>query len=485
MHNIWKRLTAGCLAALMVLSFSACNRGGGNGGGSDTIEIKPLEGEEPVDLGGETFKVVDFSGSRWNRENNGTPYYDAWQKVLDEVETLYNCKIELEVVAPGELFEKIQPEVMAGGKYADIICTTQWAFGKLIGAGLMADLNDLKNVNWDNKWWNQNIRQMSTVQGRTYAANGSFIFDAAQTWLMYYNETIWNELQLPDPYEMVNSGKWTVDKMREYCKKAMRDNDQSGAVDSKDDRWGVLAADGDFCRALFMALGGHYFDTDADGRVQLACNNEKSYSIVEKMANMVQKDGSVCKLKFENEAEKITSFSQGNSLFYCYMPGIDGLKDMEDNWGVMPLPKLDESQEQYLSGVDHNATVCGVTNTNDANYEKVGTLLEALGRHAVVLEDIYWPDYEETYWRHAEDGEIVANHVAKHGQYDMALIMQNCNAAFSSPMGLVFSSVYGSNTDFSSSIQAAADAIKTNINEYFDYEDTGDTTEPENTDAAE
>ena len=463
MHNTWKRLTAGCLAALMVLSFSACNRGGGEGGG-ETLKITPLEGENPVDLGGETFTVVDFSDARWNRENNGTPYYDAWQKVLDEVETLYNCKIELNVSTVEEMFVRIQPEVMAGGKYADIVCTTQWGIGQLIGAGLLADLNDLKNVNWDNPWWNQNIRQMSTVQGETYAANGSFIFDAAQTWMMYYNRTIWDELQLPNPYDLVNSGKWTVDKMRDYSRKAMRDNDQSGKVDSKDDRWGVFAADGDFCRALFMALGGHYFDTDEEGRVQLACNNEKSYNIVEKMANMVQKDGSVNKEKFESTAQEIATFAQGHALFYCYMPGVNEMRDMEDDWGVLPLPKLDESQEDYLSGVDHNATVCGVTSTNEANFEKVGTLLEALGRHAVILEDIYWPDYEETYWRHPEDAQIVADHIAKHGQYDMALIMQNCNAAFRSPMSLVFSSVYGNNTDYSSSIQAAAEAITVNIN---------------------
>ena len=470
MHNIWKRLLAGGMAVLMALSFGAC-KGKSGGGDDETLNIQPMEGEEPVDLGGKTYKVVDFNDNRWNRENNGTPYYDAWQKVLDEVEFLYNCKIELEVVSPSELFNKLQPEVLSGGAYADIICTTQWAFGQLMGAGLMADLNDLKNVNWDNPWWNQNIRQMSTVRDATYAANGSFIFDAAQTWVFYYNETIWDELQLPDPYELVNSGKWTVDKMREYCKKAMRDNDQSGKVDSKDDRWGVVAPGGDFCRAFFLGLGGHYFDTNEEGRVVLGCNNQKAYDIVEKMANIMQKDKSVCTLKFENMAEYVTSFSQGHALFFGYMPGIEGLKDMEDDWGVMPLPKLDESQENYMSGVDHNSTVCGVTNTNDANYEEVGILMEALGRHATILEEIYWPDYKETYWRHTEDAEIVANHVAKHGVYDMALIMQNCNPAFISPMNLVGSNAWGPGTDFASSVQAAADAISTIIDEYFEYDD--------------
>ncbi len=466
MQTIWKRLAAGCLAALMVLSFGACNGDGGNGGGDETLNIQPLEGETPVSLGGETFKVVDWSSNRWNRENNGTPYYDAWQRVLDEVETLYDCKIELQVTSMEELFLQIQPEVMAGGSYADIVVATQWAFGKLIGANLMADLNEL-SVNWDNPWWNQNIRGITTVGGKTYAANGSFIFDAAQTWLLYYNDTIWNELQLPDPYDLVNSGKWTVDKLRDYSRRAMRDNDGTGAVDSKDDRWGLIAPGGDFCRTFFMSLGGHFFETNEEGRVALACNNQKTYDIVEKMANIMQRDKSVCTLKFENMAEYATRFAQGNALFFAYMPGFDGLKDMEDSWGVMPLPKFDESQEEYMSGVDHNAPVFGVTSTNEDRFDKIGILLEALGRHAVILEEIYWPDYEATYWRHPEDAQIVADYVAKHGQYDMAQIMQNCNSAFLAPVNLVGNNAWGPGNDFASAIQASSEAITTIIDEYF------------------
>ena len=471
MQKIWKRLAAGCLAALMVLSFGACKDDGGKGGGDDNLNIQPLEGENPVDLGGETFKIVDWASSRWNRENNGTPYYDAWQRVLDEVEYLYNCKIELEVVSLGELFNQLQPEIMAGGNYADVVVATQWAFGQLIGANLMADLNELP-VNWDNPWWNQNIRRIATVRGKTYAANGSFIFDAAQTWLLYYNEAIWDELQLPDPYDLVNSGKWTVDKLRDYSRRAMRDNDGTGAVDSKDDRWGLIAPGGDFCRTFFMSLGGHCFTTNEEGRVELACNNQKTFDIVEKMANMMQRDKSVCGLKFENMQEYATRFAQGNALFFAYMPGFDAMKDVEGSWGVMPLPKFDESQEEYMSGVDHNAPVFGVTSTNEDRFDKVGTLLEALGRHAVILEEIYWPDYEATYWRHPEDAQIVADYVAKHGQYDMSQLMQNCNKAFLVPMNLVGNNAWGPGTDFASAIQASAEAVTTIIDEYFAYEDT-------------
>lgn len=482
-----KRLSCGLLAALMLLSVTGCKKGGSDGENSENIQLKVYDGEEPEDLGGYVFKVIDFSNNRWNRENNGTPYYDAWHQVLNEVEGLYNCKIELETVSLDELFNKMQPEVMAGEKFADLVCATQWAFGKLIGANLLRPLNTLEDVNWDNAWWNQNIREISTINKGTMAANGSFIFDAATTYVMFYNEDIWNELQLPDPYDLVNSGKWTIDRMREYCKKAMRDNDGDGAVTSKEDRWGLITPNGDFSRALYFALGGHFFQNDENGHVQLACKNEKTYAIVEKMYTLVQQDKSVCRAEFDGWEDLANAFLRGNGLFLSATLDSPVLKDMESDWGAMPLPKMDESQEQYLSGVDHNSTVCGVPSTND-NVHEVGVIMEALGRHATILEDIYWPDYENTFWRHAEDAEIVANHVVKHGQYDLAVLMQNCNNAFSAPMSRVFATAFGnSGNDFSSYIESVEDVINTTIAEYFDYtpsgEDSGETTEP--TDAAE
>ena len=77
-------------------------------------------------------------------------------------------------------------------------------------------------------------------EGKTYAGNSSFIFDTAQTYMCYYNEAIWNELALPDPYELVKSGNWTQDKFAEFASMALKDQDGSGEVDSEDDLQTIL-----------------------------------------------------------------------------------------------------------------------------------------------------------------------------------------------------------------------------------------------------
>ena len=460
-----KRFVALICVLLLLAALAGCN--GGGPAGEETAGYKPLEGETPEDMQGYEFEVVDFQPVRWNKESEDrTPYIDAWQNALAEVENLYNCTVTARYVGPGELFNVIQPEVAAGGKYADLVCTTQWAYGYLMGADLMQDLNALE-VNWSNPWWNQNIRRISTIQGKTYAGNGSFVFDAAQTYMVYYNRDMWNSLGLPDAAELVRQGKWTFDLLREYCLKANLDQDGSGAVDSVEDRWGMVTPNGDFARAIFMALGGSYFHTDDNGRVKLACNNPHTYDVVERLYHYVQSDRTVCTLSFDGWPELADVFTSGHALFLSTGCVVAQLKNMEADWGAMPMPKYDLNQAKYRSCVDHNSTVFGVT-TSNTNLHQVGVILEALGRHCQTLEEIYWPDYKETYWRSDTDSEIVKEFVVGSGDYDLAILMQNTNRVFNAPMSRVFSCMFGgSSPDFASYIDAVEDTINLNLDEVF------------------
>ena len=460
------RALALLLAALMVFTVCGCKKADDK----EKTAYDPLPGEVPVDLDGYKFTVLDFNSGRWNKENSGTPHADAWLQIMDEVEYLYNCEIEATYIGPDEIFNKVQPEIMAGGKAFDLIVPTEWGFGQLLGANLMLDLNEL-DVNWDNEWWNQSIRETTTFNNKSYVGGGSFIFDTAQTWLVYFNRAMWDQNGFPDPYELVDSGRWTYDRFREYAMTAARDNDGSGALDSSEDVYGIIAAGSDFCDAWFQAMGGRFFRAnETTGKVEVACNDDRTFDIVSKMQQLIRKDN-VFASYGANEAERVQQFVAGGALFYCYMVGKDGLQDMEDDWGVLPMPKYNEEQEQYLSGVDHNASVFGVTNTNENLYE-VSILLEALGRHAMILEDIYWPDYKDTYWRDPESARIVADYVVGHGRHDLALIMQRCATAFNAARGKVHQATLSGSNDFSSYIDAAEEAIENSIQDFFEDSNT-------------
>jgi len=65
---------------------------------------------------------------------------------------------------------------------------------------------------------------------------------------------------------------------------------------------------------------------------------------------------------------------------------------MEQNYGILPIPKYNEAQEDYLSFVNAAGSLCYLP-SNLVDVEQVGMILEALGAAAY---DIITPSLYET-----------------------------------------------------------------------------------------
>lgn len=468
-----KRIAVFLLTLLVTFSVCACGideepSDNDQSGSANSNKIQPLEGETPVDLSGYEFTVLDYTDTRWQKESSGTAYGDAWAQMIKEVESLYNCKITvLPTVNANAIHSTVERAAGAGEKCADLIVAPQWEYGYLLQNNLMMDLNKLE-VNWDNDWWNQNVRNMASVGGQMLAAGGSFLEDGGSTWALYYNKRIWKECGFEDAYKLVDEGRWTQEKFVEYCRKAVE-----GSAD-----YGLITADTDFCRAWFQALGGEYY-TGRSGNLELGCNNDTAFSIVNTMSEMARKDNVICR-EWEEENDRQVQFASGKSLFYAYTLGA-ALQNMEDDWGILPLPKRNEAQADYISCVDHNFPLFGVTTANQ-NTKEVSVILEALGRHGMALKGIYWDDYNESYWRSEEDARVMAEYIANHGRYDMATMLQTCDAALAAPMNYMYNAIFGTTGDFESPIKAAADVLARKAQEAFAKKEVANT-EPQPTQA--
>ncbi len=465
MRKHWLRLGALCLAVLMILPMTACT--GGEDGGKNKGTAQALDGETPRDLGGYEFVVYDYFTTRWEPEA-GTARNDTILKIIEDVENLYNCDIQFNELNVNEVLTKVQPEVLAGQKFADLVIATQWAYGPLLGAGLMGDLNKVEGLDLSKEWWNQNFLKTMTINGKILAGAGSFTSHTYLTWSCYFNKDIWQELKLPDPYQMVRDGTWTYKKFAEYAKMAKLDKDGSGKVDSESDRWGVVAPDGDYSRAAFLAMGGHFYSADETGKPVLAANSNHAFEIVEFMRNMTVQDGSYGKVLSAGKAfsDIIGAFVDGKSLFICCSPGESALKDMKSDFGILPQPKWDEEQESYIGMVDHNAPVFGITSTNSEGMSKMGYIMDALARRYQEVEELELQDWADTVWRDDESDEMVKTYIFHHGGYDLATIAQNANDQLGVPMGTVNNAMFGSIVDYPSTMEAVEPFLQAALDEF-------------------
>ncbi len=78
-----------------------------------------------------------------------------------------------------------------------------------------------------------------------------------------------------------------------------------------------------------------------------------------------------------NNSESVYTFVSGNSLFGMFDLGnvLSKLRDSEITYGILPIPKLNEMQENYISGSTDRPFAIPVTAQDD---EKLGIIIEAM-----------------------------------------------------------------------------------------------------------
>ena len=121
----------------------------------------------------------------------------------------------------------------------------------------------------------------------------------------------------------------------------------------------------------FMYCGDvPYTSLGDDGRIVINMNQERAVTLTEKVVNLFNQQGSY--------TEDTSPFVVGGSLFNNgLMRGASEFRDMTDDFGFLPSPKLDEAQESYQNLVGDCVlfTVIPVTCTNA---EMAAAVLEAL-----------------------------------------------------------------------------------------------------------
>ena len=143
-------------------------------------------------------------------------------------------------------------------------------------------------------------------------------------------------------------GKWTIDKLKEFVTGVAHDLDGDGKMTPADRYgWGSL----DLSRgALALQYGMGQFTTkfDENGDPQLIINSDLMATVVDKVIGLVT-SGEVYKIT--NKINEVTVFKEGRMLFCTaiFMQTDLNMRDMEDEYGVLPQPKLDESQEKYYT----------------------------------------------------------------------------------------------------------------------------------------
>ncbi|MBQ8509456.1 MAG: hypothetical protein IJ493_06050 [Clostridia bacterium] len=377
------------LTALLLGSVS-CNSSNTPSAGNDTGTtasdttaevVDPYPDDLPDDLrfDGETFDIFGYKGSNLYEtlgknyyylavdEENGDVVNDAAYKRTKEVEERFGINVVMyESDDEYGTSYNVQQAVLADDKLYDLVFpfVTEDLTG-LLTENIMYDINQLEYVDLTKDYYNRDAIETYAVGDSVYLIAGTYPHPQFVSTPLLFNKEAWADYKLEDPYELVRSGQWTHDKYLSLIKDTYRDLNGNNERDGKD--FFGLSTFSIVPMYLYPAYGGTTVTPTDDG-FEYGYGSELAVKIVEKIVGLAENPDAF----YVNEW---TPFFSGNSLTCIYASGIPALRDLQFDFGILPLPKLDENQENYMSFFT-GGVMYVPSNVEDP--EMTGAIIEAL-----------------------------------------------------------------------------------------------------------
>ncbi|MGN1410493.1 MAG: hypothetical protein ACI4XJ_10015, partial [Eubacteriales bacterium] len=216
--------------------------------------------------------------------------------------------------------------------------------------------------------------------------------------------------QLEDIYTLVNEGKWTFDKYGELAVAALSDLDGDGTM-GKDDRYGMIGISKYMHCSLVQAADVMYVSKDADNYpVYSMTTDEKFVDVFGKIIDICNDNNAwFYTADGTNDSPAIHNmFRNDQGLFLTTMFYlIESLRDMESEFGIIPFPKYDEAQSNYISRVSFFDTSIIPVTVEDAS--RASIILEALSceSHNAVIPAYYDIALKSKYARDEESSAMI------------------------------------------------------------------------------
>jgi len=155
-----------------------------------------------------------------------------------------------------------------------------------------------------------------------------------------------------DPYQMVRQSAWTFDKLQSMSKAVTADTDGDNMLTYKD-TWGLVSSYSDPFY-FYLASGGRIIDKDASNLPQVGYTGQ-SLDMLTNLLRLFQSGEKWANFAQENDTDDIWKmnldiFGEGRALFRTSaFAACEKLTDYDVEYGILPMPKYDESQEKYYT----------------------------------------------------------------------------------------------------------------------------------------
>ncbi len=433
-----KRFTLILLALLLALPSCGNGESTETTPATDTAADTTVETAEPdpfadFDYNGQNFRVYTSNHNASSslvssnfliqgpEELTGEATADAAFERNAAVSELLNINMQFTQVELG--YDRVQNDmrtyIMAGEDLYDVVINDLYGLTGLTVEGMFQSADNGEYFDFTQPYWYSDfMKDIAFREGDTFMLASDFIIDTLRTaHCLVYNKDLYTNLfgNGDELYEMVTSGQWTMDKLIELVGAAYGDTDGNGTK-NVGDRLGFAAfQDWGPCIPFLITNGVQYAGRDDRGFPTLTMNSERTVLMCDKLYQLWNSPGTG-NLAIFNGDQPVTlnQFTSGNVLFLSYQQlgslESDAIRASEHEIGIIPYPKLDESQEKYITSAHDTSEIGLIPVTMPAdNLSFVSAVLEVLSResHKNVLPLYYENALKVKYTRDVESAEMI------------------------------------------------------------------------------
>jgi len=277
-----------------------------------------------------------------------------------------------------ECASAVQQIIAAHEDAYDIVSLHAIQSGKLVPNGFFHDWKQVKYINPDQPWWNRTAVDNLSIAGQSPLIVGSMnLYYTKAIYVMYYNKKLAEDYNLENVNQLVYNGTWTVDKLMELSTGRWNDVNSNGKADSGD-VFGFTVNKSSGASPFAYSFGEMSVSKNDKDMPVLAMNQEKWAD----MTNTVYKlffENSNSTFVSENYTDHRKMFNEGRALFFndIFQTAMTNLREMEDDYGIIPLPKWNVEQKDYYSMSDGGHSEDSIPKTT-ADTDFVGHITEAI-----------------------------------------------------------------------------------------------------------
>ena len=367
---------------------------------------------DDLDFGNQEVTIISRDMEGWTRGEisveklTGDAVNDAIYERNKAVESRLNIQINslLENTSDSALvINKVATAVKAGTGEYDIMAGTAYHAASESLNGTFVNLLSTEYLDLEQPYWTQGYNEAMEYNGMQFSALGHMLLSVYRfAFVTVFNKNLFTNANQEFPYDTVEEGKWTLDYQTSLVPLFYRDNG-NGTQDKTGDIYGFISSRLISTDAYWSSCQVDIIKKNGDGELELVFDSAKLYEVAEKVLKLYYKTDnasySMSAYGSDSEQDDIRNmFSQGyGAMATLRIMALESsiMRNMEHEYGVLPMPKFDEIQEDYHTLLHDQFTIITIpTTVTGERLDMVSAVVEAMGSASYqIVKPVY---YEET-----------------------------------------------------------------------------------------